>query len=325
MTPFTTTKELLDAFGDVGSNSFYDEIHLKDTSVGFSIKKKYPEDIRYKPPVRQDNNEPDVVAALWVVYLAPKQGDQDTDLNKVPVRIRISALSQYLAKHFDYDFSDKAEGSPSKESLEFSLSTPTPIELSFENTYFYNHQLGCLIDEHGDSVTGAEVLESVFQTHCDTVHYIKGLSVRVKLAWQAMPVGLISVTVQVITSLLKLGFGRTLESNESLAGLYKPYPQEAVKKLDQDTIEILGYKAAKPVIIIFCLIVMLIGTYCYNHQSSENYLTWLLEQDFLLVSHGIFLIWALDVLIPKLIFLSINGLIRLKSNIIFFKFNEQKR
>lgn len=321
MAPFTKTKELLDAFGDVGSSSFYGEILLKDTPVGFSIKKKYPENIRYKPPVRQDNGEPDVVAALWVVYLAPKPGDKDADLGNVPVRIRISALSHYLANHFDYNFLDVQGGSPSKESLEYSLSTPKPIELSFENAFFYNHHLGSLIDEHGRQVTGGEVLESVFQTHCDTVHFVKGLRLRINLAWQAGSIGLISAAVQATKSILKFVFGQTLESKSSFAGFYKPYPREALKKLDQDSIEILGYKAAKPVIILFCLLIIVMAIYSYNHQAPETYLNWLIEQDFLLVAHGVFLIWILEVVIPMLLFYSINGLLRLKANIIFSKFN----
>lgn len=321
MTPFTSTKELLDAFGETASKSFYGVVPLTDTPVGFSIKKKYSKEIRYKPPARQNDGEPDVIATLWVVYLAPKSGDDNVDLRRVPIRIRISALSQYLVNHFDYEFADVQGGSPSKESLDHSLSTPKPIELSFENDFFYNHQLETFVDKYGNAMTGVEVLESVFQTHCDTVHFIKGLGLRLKLAWQAKAIGLLSALVQSITSLLKGVFGRTLESNESLAGLYTPYPKEALKKLDQDSIEIFGYKAAKPVIITFCLLIIVLGVYCYRHQTPENYLGWLIGQDFLLVAHGIFLVWALDVAIPLLLFFTINGLIRLKSNLLFLKFN----
>jgi hypothetical protein len=321
MDHFKSTQELLDAFGDVSSKSFYGAIPLTDTPVGFSIKKDYPEGIRYKPPLRQDNRKPDVVAVLWVVYLAPKPGNNNAELRKIPVRIRVSALSHYLANHFDYNFSDINGGSPSKESIDYSLSTPMPVELSYENAYFYNHHLGYLVDKNGNRVSGADLLESVFQAHCNTVHFIKGLGLRLKLAWQAKSVGLASVIAQFITGILKFVFGRTLESKVSLAGLYKPYPREALKKLDQDSIEIFGYKAAKPVIITFCLIIIVIGVYCYNRQSSENYLTWLIGQDFLLLAHGIFLIWALDVAIPLLLFWAVNRLIRLKSKIIFSRFN----
>src|SRR5690606_25259418 len=128
---FSSSDQLKAVFGDLDGQSFYDPVPLTDTEVGFSVKRKYPSDIRFKPAVRQKDGEPDTVAVLWVVYMRPKSGEKNASYSRVPVRVRVGLMSQYLASHFDYNYEDVEGGCPSKASVEASLSTPKPITLDF--------------------------------------------------------------------------------------------------------------------------------------------------------------------------------------------------
>lgn len=320
MSYFQTTNDLINAFGDIDSSSFYGQVALADTPIGFSVKKRYPQDIRYKPAVRQDNKEPDNVAAIWVVYLAPKSSSENPAL--VPLRVRIALMSQYRATNWDYNFSDIKGGCPSKESLEASLATPQPIDLTFEGEYFFDHSRNAFIDARGTSYTGAQLLQPVFEEHCYTVHWLKGLKLRSKLMLKGKAIGVLSLLIQLTASFLKSVFGRTIESSEMLAGLYMPYKWEAFKKLNQHSIDLLGYKASKHVIVLFCSLVVLLAIAKYNAIFTNGYVDWLLSNQAILAVHGIFALWLLDAAIPWGLFLLINMMLRLK-NIIFMNLSSK--
>lgn len=319
MSAFVSGSELIAAFGDIGSHNFYDPVSLKD-SVGFSIKKNYPTGIRFKPAIRQDSSDPDSVAVIWVVYESDLAKKQPSGHLRVPLRIRIALMSLYRARHWDYDFSDKEGGCPSRESLEASLESPKPIELSFEGDYFYDHGLSALVGRNGQELSGADVLRQVFEKHCNTVHLLRGLQLRLKLAWQSKFSGLLGLVVSALTYILKMAFGRTIESSETLAGLYEPYERESFKKLDQDSVDLLGYKASKHVIILFCALIIIGSIYRFNNPSSSDYLAWLDGKELVSVAHAIFLIWLIDVAIPWGLFLTINFMIVLNRKIMFLQF-----
>ena len=318
MTAFISTDELVEVFGNLEDAGFYDLINLKDTKVGFSIKKNYPEGIRYKPAIGQKTKNPDSVAVLWVIYGNPNQkGSQSI----APISIRIATMSQYRAKHWDYNFDDIEGDSPSKESLEASLATPQPLELTIENEYFIDHERNSFRDAKGRIFTGVEVLDRAFVTHCNTVHLLRGLALKVKLAWQSNFSGLLLLAVQLLVSLLKQGFGRTLESDDLNAGFFSPYKPESLKKLDEDSMDLLGYKASKHVIILFCALTVVAGIYKYNHPAVFSYISWLDGKTVLAATHGVFSVWLLDVAVPWAIFYLMNGLLWWRKRILMMRFS----
>ena len=318
MTVFISTDEFVQAFGDLEAAGFYDRINLKDTKVGFSIKKHYPGDIRYKPAIGQKTKSPDSVAVIWVVYGNPNQKESQ---NIAPISIRIGTMSQYRANHWDYNFDDVEGDSPSKESLEASLATPQPLELTIENEYFIDHEQNSFRDAKGRTLTGVEVLERAFATHCNTVHLLRGLALKVKLAWRSNFSGLLLLAVQFLVTLLKQGFGRTLEKDDLNAGFFSPYKHESLKKLDEDSMDLLGYKASKHVIILFCAVTVVVGIYKYKHPAVFPYISWLDGKTVLSATHGIFSIWLLDVAVPWVIFYLMNGLLLWRKRILMMKFS----
>ena len=110
----------------------WENIMLFDNSyVWFSVRKKYPNNILFKPAKTIDW-EDDSIAIMRVSY---KYKDE---INwKVPIYLRISKESNYLLEwHSDYNFWDKK--SPTRESLEFSNKTKKPVELESSLEYFYD-------------------------------------------------------------------------------------------------------------------------------------------------------------------------------------------
>jgi hypothetical protein len=318
---FTTSQQFIDAFGDYQAEGFYDPVILNDTSVGFSIKRDYPIDIRYKPAIGQNTKTPDNIAVIWAVYTSPELTGAIVDLSKAPIRLRIALMSKYRTKHWDYNFDDQQGDCPTKESLEASLATPQPIELFYENEYFYNHHKNSFIDNDGNLLSGSEVLNQVFQGHCDTVHLLKGLSLRLKLAWQSKFPGLLTLIIDLLTVILKQIFGRTIESSAVMAGIYLPYKRESFKKLDEDSIDILGYKASKHVVVIFCIVVIATSAYRYYNSIDYDYISSLEGKELLTLTHGILLLWLIDTIIPWVIFYTINLVLYFKKKIMFMRFS----
>jgi branched-subunit amino acid ABC-type transport system permease component len=112
--------------------------------------------------------------------------------------------------------------------------------------------------------------------------------------------------------LLKKAFGRTLEKDDSSDGYLRGYQSGALKKLNEDSLNIFGYKAAKSVIVTFCLLVVLASYVAFNSSEIGEYLECVSQNNFLLGIHGLALVWFLDTVIPNLLFRLLNGLIWLR-------------
>jgi hypothetical protein len=314
---FESSEELVDKFGDLEGRGYFDPIHLTDTTVGFSIKRNYPKDIRYKPAIGQRTGEPDNFATMWVVYEDRKLLQKPTTL--VPVRIRVSNMSWYRTSKWDYDFSDAKGDSPSRESYEASEATPKPLDLSYSNDLFYDHTDNAFKDGEGKTVDGLDFLDRVFSDHCKTVHLFWGLRLRLKLLTQARLAGLFEAFGSLLIWILKVLFGRTIENSDVMAGLYKPYHVENMKKLGADSLNIFGYKASKGVVILFCGLAIVSTYFRFGAEVTNGYWDSVAGSEFSSLVHGIFFLWFLDVVVPRLIFIAINATIRLRAFITFMQ------
>lgn len=209
---FEKTSEFIEnAFpGDL--EPFYDPRELTDCKVGFSIKRKYPESIRFKP-AKTSTGEHDSVAAIWVVYAHNKS---DRDVN-VPVTFRVETLSIYRSKYFDVDFDDPA--APTQNSLEQSNASPQPIGVEFNDDYYFDHENNIFKDKKGRELGGKEILEKVFEIHCNTIHFFKGIKIQAKLLWQSKFVGVLSIIISSFEFLLK----KYLEEHLRILILYRHF------------------------------------------------------------------------------------------------------
>jgi hypothetical protein len=317
MTLFSNGKELLDRFGDVATLGFFDPVVLNDTRAGFSIKRDYPSDIRYKPAIGQKTKQPDNVAAIWVVYQHPGDSEQKT---RIPLRLRVSSMSRYRTKHWDYDYNDVEGDCPSKDSVEASAATPVPIELEYPGEFFFDHAHNCFYDKDGNQISGREILDRVFQDHCRTIHLFWGLRLRAKLYAQNKLAGVLSLFSAILVWVLKNLFGHSLEDSDIMAGAFRTYKLESLKKYDADSLDVLGYKASKQVVILFCFLAILLSYYRYKTGVTDDYFASVGGSEFLSLVHGIFSIWVLDALIPLALFGLINCFIWLRTTLLFLKF-----
>ncbi len=306
---FNSTNEFLEEFNLSESSEYFDPIYLNDQKVGFSIKRKYPSNIRYKPALYK-NGEPDDVAVIWVNYTHPEETDIEIDERDVPIVVRVSSFSQYRAKKIDYDFTD--ENSPTKKSVEDHIKTPKPVSLTFTKEFRYNHSEEVFLDEKGQNITGIELLNMVFESHCNTIHWLKGLKIQFKLFSRAKIVSLTSVLISLSKYLLKGLFGRTLDEDDMITAYYHGYKHSQFKKLDQDSISIFNYKTSKSVIILFCIILSTLSVFMYNAGKTWGYFKYIGKNNTLSVAHVFLLLWLLDSIIPTMIFWVINNLIKFR-------------
>ena len=315
---FNSAEELIDAF-NIRNNPVCDRIApLKDCKAGFSIQRRYPEDIRYRPPKLRDGTD-DMVTLTHVMYEHPdedkKQKEHDS---RVPLVIRIVGYSRYRATHFDYNFSDN--DCPTKESVEKSKLTPAPIELNYENAFYYDHGDNHFHEESGRVLTGVEVLEKAYKDHCDTVHLLKGLKLRLKLRSQSLSISLLDIIVRLLTKALSSIFGRTLDDSDAISVYFSGYKRENLKKLSTESLTIFGYSTARRVIILFCLLAVMAFTWYFLSDSKSKYLKAVFSNSFLSLAFSIVIIWILDVVIPVLLFCFINIAIKMRTTLAFKRF-----
>lgn len=298
------TENLKELFKDYAQGGFESITDLTDVPVGFSIQKKYPSNIKFKPALTK-NNEHDSVAVIWVVF----DKDIHKELSKRPLRIRVAMLSKYRSKHFDYDFDD--EECPTLESLEESKKSKQPLDFNFHSDYFYDSETGKIVKKSGCEITGVEVLNEVYKTHCDSVHPIIGAPVRVALGLKLASIRCLDKIIAACKWVLINIFGRTFTEDYTKSKHLDGYDLSDFGKSNIDSIELAGYRASKRVILIYCFVIILFSWIFINSDISET-LNEILKNEFLTVVHGLFLLIIFDLMIPYLIIKLINLLIKVR-------------
>lgn len=314
---FDNAQELVDAFGIADNENYIDVTHLTDRKVGFSVQRKYPNDILYIPLVNREGDA-DTVSLIHVVYSHPTDEESEFNSHKVPLIIRISTHSKYRANHIDYDFDNPK--SPTKESIERTKVSTTPIALDFYDEFFYDHHSGSFIGKDLEQLSGIEVLERVYQMHCETAHIKKGRGIRRKLHFQTTATALLAFVISTFTKALSVIFGRTLDDSDNYFAYLQGYDRKSLKKLSTESLDVFGYKASRRVIILFCFFVAISYAVKYRYGIPTPYLNSIFTDNFLALTHALIILWFLDVVAPLVLFYFINILIKIRRNVTFQKF-----
>jgi hypothetical protein len=307
---FTNADELKEAF-DFPDGIYTDYTPLNDIKVGFSIQRKYPADIQFKPPKFNDGTD-SINAILWVVYDHPYSQEPKT-LRKVPLRIRIAAYNKYLdiRDHLDYDYDYDDEKCPTQESVLLSQSTPKPLELVSRDRYFYNHFAGQIVDDRNNPIKGIDILDELFRKHCKTSSrsYVWKSQTKKKF----IPV--INVVIKIIAIILLYLFGRRVKEKEPGISTYG-YIMNVV---EQTGIDVFGYKASKNVVFTFCSIILIAYSvyWCFNIKSK--FISKLASNNLLTFCVSIILIGILDYIIPNSLLIIINKLEDAKTMLTYHK------
>lgn len=315
---FNTADNLIEAFSIRNDKSFEQIMPLGDRKVGFSVQVKYPEGVRYHPP-KKKNGTDDTFALIHVVYTHPDETRTPIEnKEKIPLIITIVPYSRYRANHFDYNFED--EDCPTEKSLEESKSSPRPVDLEYTNFFFYDHNQHIFVDKKGSKLSGAKLLERVMDDHLKTINTANALKLKFKLRSQSLVVNIINLKISFLLWIINSIFGRTIDENTGSPAFLEGYKKENLKKLSTDSLKIFGYNAARRVIILFCAITAISFVIFFFFDFKNEYLKKITSNNFLALTHTIFALWILDVVMPVLIFYLINLMIKIKKKIIFHKF-----
>jgi hypothetical protein len=218
-------------------------------------------------------------------------------------------MSRYRAKHWDYDFQD--DDSPTEESVRISRQTPQPIEVNSFDDYFFDPVNLVFIDARGEKITPIEILDSVYKTHCNSVHPVFGLGLRSRKTLAGFVLKVFDASANGMTWILRYIFGRTLDDSFSRPGYLDGFLYQNFKKISVDSIEVLGYRASRRVIIVFCLLVVC-GAVLFLPLAQGGYIASIVNSEFLMIVHGLLLIYFLDEILPLAIFLLLNRVVFLR-------------
>lgn len=310
------SEQLKDIFGiDSLAGEYSDYIVLRDDKVGFSVKREYPQNLRYIPPKTKDGR-PDVAALIYVVYEKPSDSEKEIR-KKAKIFLNITPFSKFLSTHWDYDYN--AEGCPTEDSVQKSKTTPKPIALESFDEYVYDHDTNTLRDSKNQELTGKQILDSLFNEHCNTIHLFKGLALRWKMGSRDRVVKLCDFSIQISKWILKTFFGRTFEPKDAFSGSLKIYFKEDMKLLKTEAIDVYGYKASKNVIITFASIILITYIIAYKIPIRSQLFHNMMSNNLVTICFTLFSLWLLDHAIPFISLKIINGLIRLKVKLAFMK------
>lgn len=298
-------------------NSLYDNVTpFKGKEIGFSTQRAYPEDIRFVTAKTKDG-KPDTVAIIHIAYAYPAEAGKQISPQKVPIIIRIAKFSRYRTDHLDYNFDDS--DCPTEESLRIMKNSPKPIDLETDE-YFYNHSDIIFCNENGERFSGIQLLDNIFNQHCDTVHWIKGIKIRWKLRSNQAVISLLSLMASSCRFVLYHIFGRTLDSQRDVFAYIQGYKEEDMKKLSTESLKIFDYKASKNVIVVFSFIILILYVFQYFYPLNNDFLENLFSINLYSVAFVICIIWIMDDILPKWLFKFMNLLIKIRTKLYFKRF-----
>jgi len=192
--------DLLSIFNIV-STDYHSPVRFSD-GTGFSIRRDYPVDIRFKPARLTDGSADDVV----MIQVARDKDEASSGHHRIRLRVRASKMSEYLYRHFDYD--ENCPLSPSAESVAASKASTQPLMIEENEKFSFDPATQNLYVNDKVNISGLELLDNIFRLHCDTVHPVRGLSARSQVAWYEGVQNSLYKTEAVLVWILKNVFGR---------------------------------------------------------------------------------------------------------------------
>lgn len=289
--------ESFEALFEPLSAEYSDKIRLIDKYVGFSVQRRYPPSSKFTPALN-GNGEPDDVALIHVLI----DPDLPASVAGVPLRLRVSKFSKYLAGHFDYDAQDP--NSPTEESVKLSKAGTQPIDGMIVERFYVDPEAKQLKDASGRSISGKELLDYAFDQHVRTTSPLHPEQLRLRLGEAN---GYLLSFIAIFARFLLTGpFGRELFPDKEMKYLFYGYRREHVRKLSVDSIKIFEYLLPKPTAILFCLMVVIFFFFFHFGGGNSAYLRSISNNGVLAAAHGVVVLWILNDVIPELLRLLLN-------------------
>jgi hypothetical protein len=308
--PFDSAEEFKNALGALAP-SYEEFTPFKDMKAGFSVKRKYPPNLRFVP-AKTRSGEDDSVALIKLSYLHPIDNDNQFDPKRVPLQISVSVFSRWMVNHWGFNFND--DHCPTKESLELSKASMQPLELRSDNAFFFDHSSGKIISREGKQFTGTDFLDLIFEHHIKSVRWLAGDWVQTKKRFYSRFARLFNALVVMGTWLLKIVFSREFEPSKNFAETYtKGYGLDQFKRRKVQTFNFFNYKAPIPILLIFC--VVMIASYVYSVLNEKTKLIAVFNNSAVIILFAFPAIWVLDWVLPHLLLYLLNIAIRIRTNL----------
>lgn len=312
---FSNPGEFVGVF-DFRDSGYDPPVNLTDRKIGFSTLREYPDNIKFVPAKTKDGAH-DTVAILHIVYTHPDESKVNIEPDRVPVFIKVGKFSRYRINHFDYDFTD--EDCPSEESLLAMKKSQHPVDLESDE-YYFNHDENLFFDNEGNKLSGIELLDSLYQKHCHTVHWLKGIRIQWKLRSQKIFINIFSLFIRSLVWVLAKVFGRTLDSERDAFYYLSGYKRQDMKKLSTESLKLLGYKASKGVILLFSIVVLLFIFLRFIDKEAYKFLKDVFSVNLYSAAFVIVALWIFDDVVPRWLFWLVNRLIKTRTKIHLLKF-----
>jgi len=311
--PMGSTSEFLKYF-ELSNGVYFDVVHFTGQNIGFSVQRCYPDGGRFKP-ARDQSGKHDSVALLQVEYQFPTEAAP----SNASVTVRIGRTSRYLHTHPGYFFNDPI--CPTEASLRESRKSVLPAEISA--TYLFDQTQSSFMTAKGKKLSGREILEEVFQRHCDTFHFLRG-EPQQSLWWAKTKMDALCVRgIMLINWALVKFFDREISPDDGATNdiffahlSIEKEKEKELKRIEKDTLTFANYKTSKNMVALVCLLMILGFALYWWHKGTHPDLAQFLKQFFsnpILSGCAVFLLFFfVDTLLPKWLFDFRNALIRLR-------------
>ena len=304
MNTIASADELRMLFGLTNEDCTYIEFTaLKDITAGFSVKRKYPSNIRFKPPVNQ-KGEPDALAMIHVLH----KDNIEKEATKDQIILRISTFNRYRSKYYDYNFDDPE--CPTKDSIFISRNTPKPLDLDNYDSYFYDRVTGKLINIDGKQIQGVCILDEIFNAHCNTVHFIKSIPLITKIKTSRLLSKTFKAVWVLLEKLLKIIWNREIVKEDKSSIFFGKVTAGELKLSSIDSITIFGYKLSETIAVLYSVLILSFYTVFFFLDFNNEYIKCIFSNVLLTTCFVIIGLYLLNNLIPNRLILPLINLCR---------------
>jgi hypothetical protein len=237
---------------------------------------------------------------IRVLYNPNNRSESELDLTRVPIWIDIGKNSKYQYNHFGFNFED--DDCPTEESLESSQASPHPVSLTYADGFFFDHTAEDFVDKDGQHYSGGQILQSVFNDHCDTTRKSR------RRLWRSVArVGFISEhLIAFLEYVLRISFRKKFDRARNPFARYR---KDDVTLLEAESLQIFGYKTTKNVIVTFAALVLVgysISYWTCLRESTFFVSIW--KHPFLVLCATLVALPILEYQGPNLIRVAVNAL-----------------
>jgi hypothetical protein len=288
---------------------YEDQVLHIDGVIGFSTKTEYPDDCLFQPGVTPDGKNDDVILIHVMLIDDPKRSDP----SKQWITARVVTLQKYINGHFDYDFSDP--NCPTKESLESRKQSETPLDIYSNDEFYYDIGSSRFRKADGELIEPREILDALVELHLSPTYRWRGFLIRRARRFHNRRIRGLDWAEAIITQMLIRVFGRKLTEDSNFAYL-KGYKR--MVSTSAETLEILGFKASKPVIVLFSglsLSAYLAGKFFHRAHVLKE----IGNSNLYSITFAVIGLYLLDNAVPATLFWSLNRVISIRTSLLLRK------